>query len=263
MTELYDSTSGKLVEFFSVAPHIIPPMRADKSALGGIPAAGHQYCEALRTASGFGWYVFPPAEISLRWDGAEVFLLTDGEWAPLTSHVSPEMAEAWDATCPPEMKGGVPPYVSGLFVPGVVQIWSGLFAATAPGWNVLVRPLANVVGSRAYSCYEGVIETDWFKPCPVFINIRLLATGETITLAANKPLFQLQPVHRGSFLDTVMDAAVFNRLPEYAQPAGARSARPFWDGVTNTIRSVSPERPHDFGRYGAEVRKRAKRAPEL
>jgi hypothetical protein len=31
-----------------------------------------------------------------------------------------------------------------------------------------------------------------------------------------------------------------------------------WAGLRSTIRSVSSERPHDFGRYGAEVRKRAK-----
>ncbi len=258
MTRNYESTSNKLVEFFLVSPQIIPPMRADKTALGSIPAAAHQYCEALRMASGFGWYVFPPRDISLRWDGAEVFFLNDGVWAPLTSHVSEEMREGWDSTCPPELQGGVPPFVSSLFVPGVVQIWTGLFVATAPGWNVLVRPLANIVGSRAYSCYEGVIETDWFKPCPVFINLRLLATNEVIHLAANKPLFQLQPLHRGCFLDETSDAAVFDRLPAFDGVSGQTA--PFWDGVNSTIRSVSPERPPDFGRYGAEVRKRAKRA---
>lgn len=279
------STSAKLVEFFRVSPQIILPMRADKSALGGIPAAAHQYCEALRTASSFGWYVFPPADISLRWDGAEVFLLNEregegesdgapdgapdgaghGRWEPLTSHVSPGMGAAWDAACPPHLKGGVPPYVSALFVPGVVQIWSGLFAATAADWNVLVRPLANVVGSRAFSVYEGVIETGWFKPCPVFINIRLLATNEVIHIARNKPLFQLQPLHAICFQDAIADAGMFDALPAIApQPAdaggtAATSATAFWDGVSNTIRSVSAERPPDFGRYGAEARRRAKR----
>ena len=254
-----DSTSGKLVEFFRVSPQTILPMRADKSALGSIPAAAHQYCEALRTASSFGWYVFPPADIRLRWDGAEVFLSNeDGEWAPLTSQVSPAMSEAWDASCPDELKGAVPPYVSALFVPGVVQIWTGLFAATAPDWNLLVRPLANVTGSRAWSCYEGVIQTGWFKPCPVFINIRLLATGEVIHIARSKPMFQLQPLHASCFQDAVADAGMFDEVPAIGSDDAAAQA--FWDGVSNTIRSVSAERPPDFGRYGAEVRKRAKRA---
>ena len=290
-----DSTSAsasasraRLVEFFRVSPQIILPMRADKSALGGIPAAAHQYCEALRTASSFGWYVFPPTDISLRWDGAEVFFLNrdqdgsnalgggavndapgasgaTGRWEPLTSHTSPEMGAAWDAACPADLKGGVPPYLSALFVPGVVQIWTGLFAATAPDWNVLVRPLANVVGSRAYSVYEGAIETGWFKPCPVFINIRLLATNEIIHIGRDKPLFQLQPLHASCFDSAVADAGMVDQLPAMrtsdavANPDG-HAAAAFWDGVSNTIRSVSAERPPDFGRYGAEVRKRAKRA---
>ena len=258
MTNASDSTSEKLVEFFRVSPQIIPPMRADKSALGAIPAAAHQYCEALRAASGFGWYIFPPTDISLRWDGAEVFIEDGDEWQPLTSHVSAAMGEAWDASCPPHLIGGVPPYVSALFVPGVVQIWSGLFASTAPDWNVLVRPLANVVGSRAYSLFEGVIQTGWFKPCPVFINLRLLATNEVIRIAQGKPLFQLQPLHQSCFREDVSEARTFDVLPQFddAESIG----RAFWDGVSNTVRSVSAERPPDFGRYGAEVRKRARRA---
>lgn len=256
MTNTSETASDKLVEFFCMSPQVIPPMRADKSALGGIPAAAHQYCEALRMASGFGWYVFPPADISLRWDGADVFLLNDGTWEPLTSHVSPEMSEAWDTSCPPQLKGGVPPCVSALFVPGVVQIWCGLFAATAPDWNLLIRPLANVTGSRAFSLYEGVIQTGWFKPCPVFINIRLLATNEVIRIAADKPLFQLQPLHASCFREDVFDAGISDTLPAFDQ-AGTPAGR-FWDGVSNTIRSVSTVRPADFGRYGAEVRKRAK-----
>ena len=241
-------------------------MRADKSAMGSIPAAAHQYCEALRTASGFGWYLFPPTDISLRWDGAEVFLLQHddeaeagdrrGQWKPLTSHVMPEMAAAWDASCPPELKGGTPPYVSALFVPGVVQIWTGLFASTAPGWQMLVRPLANVTASRSISLYEGVVDTSWFKPCPVFINIRLLATHEVIHIPRNKPLFQLQPIPAICFQDNGADAGMPDALP--AHDTGSVEAKAFWSGVSNTIRSVSAERPADFGRYGAEVRKRAK-----
>ena len=61
MTNTSETASDKLVEFFCMSPQVIPPMRADKSALGGIPAAAHQYCEALRMASGFGWYVFAGA----------------------------------------------------------------------------------------------------------------------------------------------------------------------------------------------------------
>ena len=45
-----------------------------------------------------------------------------------------------------------------------------------------IRPLANVPHSQAYASYEGIVEADWFKPLPLFINIRLLATERPIDL---------------------------------------------------------------------------------
>src|ERR671934_152775 len=49
-----------VVTFYGAVPGIRAPIRADASGLGTLPSRGFQYCEALRTASSFGWYVFPP-----------------------------------------------------------------------------------------------------------------------------------------------------------------------------------------------------------
>jgi hypothetical protein len=230
-------------------PRAISPMAADKSALGSMPAAAHQYCEAMRSASSFGWYIFPPKDIRLRWDGSQTFFESDeGEWRPLTSVVDPDHAAHWDEHCPPDLRGGVPPYLSTLFVPGVVQIWSGLLLGTAQDWSVLVRPLANLAQPRAYACYEGIIETDWFKPLPLFINIRLTATDSVIEIPRARPLFQVQPLHRSCYTTA---------LASFVEHPGLAAQE--WDGLRDTVRSVSAVRPHDIGRYGAEVRKRAKR----
>src|SRR5207244_11955854 len=60
--------------------------------------------------------------------------------------------------------------------PGVVQIWSGLIARTAPEWSLLVRQPANLARSQGYENYEGIIETDrWFGP--LFTNVRLTRTN--------------------------------------------------------------------------------------
>jgi hypothetical protein len=216
-----------------VCPGSISPMRADKSALGSMPAAAHQFCEALRAASSFGWYIFPPRDIGLRWDGAETFFWADGEWFPLTSIVDEELSTYWNAHCPTGMKDGAPPYLSALFVPGVVQIWSGLLVSTAQDWSVLARPLANLSISRAYSCYEGIVETDWFKPSPLFINIRYTSA---------------------------MDGFVEHEGLEARRGERGGMSPEDWEGLSSTIRSVSASRPHDTGRYGADVRKRAKRS---
>ena len=46
------------------------PQRADRSAAGSMPTRAFRYCEAMRTASALGWYVFPPMSFKLMWDGA-------------------------------------------------------------------------------------------------------------------------------------------------------------------------------------------------
>ena len=56
---------------------------------------------------------------------------------------------------PDDIKGFSPPFVGALQEPGVVQIWSGLVARTAPGWSLLVRGPANLPRSLGYEVYEG------------------------------------------------------------------------------------------------------------
>lgn len=253
--------NSSIVTFHKVSPGAISPMHGDKSALGSMPAAAHQFCEALRAASSFGWYIFPSHDIRLRWDGAQTFFDSEDGWSPLTSVLDPELSSYWDTHCPEDMKGGAPPYLSALFVPGVVQIWSGLLVSTAPNWSVLARPLANLAQSRAFACYEGIIETDWFKPTPLFINIRLSATDTVIEIPRNKPLFQLQPVHRLSYTTAMSSFVEHEGLQPRIGTNGGMSPED-WAGLNSTVRSVSPTRPHDTGRYGADVRKRAKRNTE-
>jgi hypothetical protein len=103
-------------------------MRADRSALGIIPTAAFQYCEALTSASAFGWYVFPPMTFYLQWDGTDVIWSHDESdtWFPLTMEHFPDFAEHFDRAAPDDIKGFAPPFLSRSFFPGVVQIWSAL-----------------------------------------------------------------------------------------------------------------------------------------
>ena len=58
------------------------------------PSRGFQSCEALRTASSFGWYVFPPLDFTLQWDGSQILWTYRGAkaWYPLTSAQFPGAA---------------------------------------------------------------------------------------------------------------------------------------------------------------------------
>ena len=61
-----------VVTFYRAIPQCRAPIRADTSVLGTLPARGFQHCEALRSASSFGWYVFPPIDFTLQWDGSQI-----------------------------------------------------------------------------------------------------------------------------------------------------------------------------------------------
>lgn len=175
-------------------------MPADKSALGTLPAAALQYCEALRVASGFGWYIFPPKDISLMFDGSQVFYADDDDWSPLHEEgLGESFEQGWRDNAPKPYKDLAPPYLRTFFMPGVVQVWSGWFVATRANWGVNIRPIVNVHDSNAFRCYEGIVDTDEFQPCPLFINIKLCQTNVEIRLPKDKPLFQVQPIQRESY----------------------------------------------------------------
>jgi hypothetical protein len=243
--------SESVIQFYQIVPAAIPPMPADASALGTLPVAAYQYCEAIRAASSFGWYIFPPEDIRLRWDGAEVRSYQAGEWQLLSSlSLGDEFLERWDQHAPDDLKSRPPPYLSSLFVPGIVQVWSGFLIGSDTGWSTLVRPPANLAQSHSYFCYEGLIETDRFGPCPLFVNLRLLATDREIVLPRTRPLFQVQPLPRASYAGAGRSC----RITDIAEMSVAN-----WQGFRGTIRSSDPrDDDHKTGSYGAHTRRRAK-----
>jgi hypothetical protein len=244
-----DLPADPIVTFHRVYPGATPVMPADRSALGTIPAAAFQYCEPVCAASAFGWYVFPPAEIRLMWNGVDVFHDVEGKWEPLTSIHLPDILDHWNRHCPDDLTDMAPPFLTNLFVPGMVQIWSGMLVSTAQAWSLLVRPLANVAQSRLYSCFEGLIETDRFKPMPLFMNIRLTATDVPIELARTRPLFQVQPILRSCYAGAGhVEIEGTDKLTEAD-----------WAGYRKRIRSADPgSDSHTLGEYAVGVRKRRK-----
>jgi len=218
-------------------------MTADQSALGTMPMAPYQYCEALRTASGFGWYAFPLHDTIVRWDGHDVYTWQDDDWQELESvALDDDELDWWRQHAPDGIEP--PPVLTSLFVPGIVQLWTGLLVSTAPDWSLMVRPLANLTRSHAYLPYEGIIETDEFRPCPLFINIRLIETDRDIFFDKAKPLFQVQPLPRIAYIG------------ERAPPVEDIETMTEWDGLAHTVRIPGARKP---GTYAAAVRRRAKR----
>ena len=215
-----------------------------------MPVMAYRHCEPLRMASAYGWYIFPPEDIVLRFNGTDVHYVQDGEWLPLSQTRLPRAAEHWDAHAPADLQGLVPPFLTHLPMKGFVQIWSGLLCSTREGWSTLIRPLVNLRSSHSYACFEGLVESDRFQPFPLFVNIQLLATDALIEIPRNAPLFQVQPLLRATYSDAA------HRLAEHA--LDSPGAPMDWAGYRRTIRVDQPDAAPEKGQYTVATRRRTR-----
>ena len=243
-----------VVTFFRMIPNCPAPQRADRSAGGILPTRAFRYCDPITTASAFGWYVFPPIGFSFLFDGTEVMWTYEGadDWFPLRSAQFPNFAKHFDQTVPPDLKGFSPPFLSAFMEPGIVQIWSGLIAKTAPGWSLLVRPMSNFPISQGYDLFEGIVETDhWFGP--LFINVRLKRTGIPIAFEPGLPLLQVQPVLRTTYEDELLNQfRIVDQLEDWTSEE--------WDNYRTTVMAPNIDKDRRRGRHAVELRRRRKRS---
>jgi len=242
------------VTFYGAVPGARAPIRADASVLGTLPSRGFQYCEALRAASSFGWYVFPPIDFTLQWDGSQVIWTYGGAdgWYALQSAQYPGFAAVFDRLAPKRLRGFAPPFLTALPEPGLVQVWTGLFVESAEDWSILVRPPANLPRNIAYDLYEGIVESDrWFGP--LFTNLRLIKTDVPIQFSTETPLLQVQPLHRSTYAEEVSNRfGLVRSLREFPEQAWTR----YEEHMVKP--NLEPTRP--VGTYAAEVRRRRRGA---
>ncbi len=249
-----------MIIFFRLSPNIPPPLRAEKTALGTIPTAAFQYCEPLRTASSFGWHIFPPQDIRLRFNGVDTYVYHFEEWIELkTISLSQDFIDSWRRSAPEDIKDHWPPFLTSLFVPGVVQIWSGLLVKTTDDWSLMIGAPPNILQSRHYSSFEGIVETDQFSQMPLFTNIQLHSTDRDIVIRRTQPLFTVRALPRIAYLEE-------NQIADERECYNSDQSGSFvlsedeWEGYKSTIFKVeSTERERPVGSYAASRRKRAKK----
>ena len=233
------------------------PMPADRGALGYIPMSAFQYCESVRVASGMGWYLFPPKTMSLMFDGREMFIADQGQWRTFTHEsLEPEFEEEWNRHAPEKFRGHGPSYVRRFSEPGLVQIWTGYFVETTPDLWLHVRPIVNKNDISAYSCFEGIIETDSFRPAALFMNIKIHRTNSEILIDKDMPLFQVCGIEKSSVR---RQSSQVQTLADLSDPGRAGDGDSFWSGIETTLRisGVTPDRK-SIGSYAANVRRREK-----
>ncbi|MEK6286557.1 MAG: DUF6065 family protein [Acidobacteriota bacterium] len=240
-----------LIEFYQLWPDALAPKPADPSIVGSISLRAFQYCEPFTSASGYGWYMFPPIDFDVRWDGhASVWRsAATRDWEPLRSVVAEEMAAelAAHSTRTGRICPGSFPFLSHAPESGIVQIWSGLVVRTLPDWVVLVRPLANYPREAAFDVLEGIIETDWWVG-PLISPIRITKSDLTIEFRKQRPYAQIQLVHRGAYRSKT--------LTEAKSMMGVQTlTSDLWDAFAKTLLDASkPDRKP--GTYKRRTRSR-------
>jgi len=242
-----------IVRFYRMIEEARLPQRADRSAAGTLPLRAYRYCEAVTSAAGFGWWVFPPADLQLRWDGHDIFWQRTGwdDWLPLIPTAQfPDYAARFDAKAPEALAGCSPPFLSALPEPGTLQIWTGLMARTAPEWSLLVRAPANLPMPGGYSMYEGIVEADrWFGP--LFTNLRFTRSHVPVRLRADFPLAQVQPLPRIAYADATLGAM------DTRDDMAELSTRE-WDDYEATIAAPNRNADRAYGGYAVAARKRGR-----
>jgi len=242
--------SEPIVRFHRITNRGRAPMRADRSACGTLPMRAVRYCEALTSATAFGWWLFPPIDIEMLWDGTEIFWRCDEapDWMPLSPSAQlPNYVAEFDAIAPETLKGCSPPFLTALPEPGTVQLWTGFIAQTARDWHLLVRAPANMPPTGGISLFEGIVETDhWFGP--LFTNLRLTRTHTPVRLKADFPLVQVQPVPRHCYSNDTLD-----QMDITAGPSDLTQEH--WDAYEASIVEPNSRPNRPFGGYATEVRK--------
>jgi hypothetical protein len=245
-------SSPSIIKFYRLIEDTPKPQRADRSAGGLIPTRAFRYCEPMTTASAFGWYIFPPMDFSVLWNGSEIFWQYGDmdNWLPLEAAQYPYFSTEFDQKCPTALQGYAPPFISRASESGVLKIWSGLLAKTQPDWSILVRQPANLPTHSAYEHYEGIIETDrWFGP--LFTNLRLRKTDIPITFKREMPLIQIQPLHRQTYAENILKNFEFAEdMTEFETDD--------WDDYKATVVDPGPAQERARGLYAKASRKARK-----
>ncbi|MFC4018314.1 DUF6065 family protein [Micromonospora sp. GCM10011542] len=208
------SVSALRAEIYSLYDDTRPAEAASASLRGSLPARAVQHCPPVAAGSGFGWYVYPPADFALRWDGqdTEWTVLEENEpagWRSLAGGYDGKLPDAAArlAGAPERFRddldifdrygGSIPFLDADPRAANTIELVTGVVARTSPGWCLLARGVPNWPVQRGLQLYEGVVETDWYTSLLPTI-LRLTEPGQVVRFYRNIPLMCLQPVHRST-----------------------------------------------------------------
>jgi Family of unknown function (DUF6065) len=187
----------RFIKLYAPAPDVEP---ASADAKDHAPLRGRKYCAPLNVASAVGWYVFPPLNFHLNWDGRAFYCLLEGfeDWMLIERIVFPNYAEEFQKHAPEYGLKNAPTFLDVFPELGVIQIWTGYIVKTEPGESLWVRGPVNIPGSLQYDVFDGIIETDWWFGA-LIVNVRFHKTDTPVAFQRYRPLCQVFAVPRAVY----------------------------------------------------------------
>ena len=224
---MQDRADNPFITFSELYPDAPVPRRADPAPFGGVYLRAQRYCEPFTMASTYGWYVFPPMNFSLLWDGDQCFWKRpeEHEWHQFHSVSYPGFPEYYRQYAPAGLGHfGRFPFLGAAPEHGIVQIWTGLLIKTQPNWAVLVRQPVNLPRRTDVEVLDGIIETDWWFG-PIVAPVRLCKTDKPIEFNTRQPLYHIQPIPKVIYTEKLLNqVAIVCDLADFTEQEWAESA---------------------------------------
>jgi hypothetical protein len=239
---------GEQFRFYGCFAEAVLPRPADPTARQQAPMRAVAHCEPFRAAAGWGWYLYPPIDFLVKWDGMAFEWMPKGSdrWLPLKM-VPVRTLRRYSGADDNSVDDYVldHTFIGAAPEPGVLQVWTGLVAVIPRDWALLVRGLPNVPAETgAYETLEGIIEAGWYHG-PLVTNLRFRKTDQVVQFLRRTPIFAVQPIPV---------VAYQSELPRTAQlvPATADNQ----DEIANILAEADGVHEASPGGYRREVRRR-------
>ncbi len=250
-----------VVEFYCMYDDMTPPKPASDTVGGFLPGRAKAYCPPVTAGSGFGWWLYPPADFALKWDGTRTewsFIDDMGEptsnWRSLSGGVDivSERQRSWvarlatirgDDAATAAYPVGWPWLNADPRSENTIELDLGVIARTSPGWALLVRGVPNWP-SRGVQMMDGIIETDWYRSALGNI-LRIMEPG-VHRFFRHIPCACVQPIPNVAFASSTMTSATIVTDPEvllrddelFGQLMGTRVGRAAAAGLTGNYRTM-------------------------
>lgn len=213
LDSISDAAPSPGVRFFTLYRDVRAPEPASSTVRGSLPTRANQFCVPILEASRLGWYLYPPIDFALRWDGttSEWSPLVDNEpvaWKSLAGNVDvglPEKVEQLRSTVTDRLEtlddllqeggGHYPMLNADPRALHLIEFSFGIITKTNPGWSLLTRGVPNWPTPRPVDVLEGVTDFDW-NCGDLTIILRMRTPNEVARFYRSEPIAVAQPVFR-------------------------------------------------------------------